>query len=46
VASPARSRLDPRKTYKGIITTGMIGGFRLNLQGVVRELKVEPIRAP
>jgi hypothetical protein len=46
VASPARSRLDPRKTYKGIITTGMIGGFRLNLEGVVRELKVEPIRTP
>lgn len=46
VASPARSRLDPRKTYKGVITTGLIGGFRLNLEGVVRELKVEPIRAP
>lgn len=46
VTSPTRSRLDPRRTYKGIITSGLMGGFRLNVEGVVRELKVEPIRAP
>ncbi len=44
VPSPARSRLDPRRTYQGVITTGLIGGFRLNIDGVTRELKVEPIR--
>lgn len=46
VASPVRSRLDPRRTYKGVITNGLMGGFRLNVEGVVRELKVEPIRTP
>lgn len=46
VASPTRSRLDPKRTYRGVITTGLIGGYRLNVEGVVRELKVEPIRAP
>ena len=46
VTSSTRSRLDPRRTYKGIITSGLMGGFRLNVEGVVRELKVEPIRAP
>ena len=46
VTSPTRSRLDPRRTYKGIITSGLMGGFRLNLEGVIRELKVEPIRTP
>ena len=46
VTSPVRSRLDPRRTYKGVITSGLMGGFRLNVEGVVRELKVEPIRAP
>lgn len=46
VASPVRSRLDPRRTYKGVITSGLIGGFRLNIEGVTRELKVEPIRTP
>lgn len=46
VASPTRSRLDPRRTYKGVITSGLIGGFRLNVEGIVRELKVEPIRSP
>ncbi len=45
VTSPVRSRLDPRRTYKGVITSGLMGGFRLNVEGVVRELKVEPIRA-
>ena len=45
ITSPARSRLDPRRTYKGVITSGLMGGFRLNVEGVVRELKVEPIRA-
>lgn len=46
VPSPARSRLDPRRTYQGVITTGLIGGFRLNIDGITRELKVEPIRTP
>lgn len=46
VASPVRSRLDSRRAYKGVITSGLMGGFRLNIEGVVRELKVEPIRAP
>lgn len=44
VTSPVRSRLDSRRTYKGVITSGLMGGFRLNVEGVVRELKVEPIR--
>jgi len=46
VTSPVRSRLDSRRTYKGVITSGLMGGFRLNVEGVVRELKVEPIRTP
>ena len=46
VAAPTRSRLDARRTYKGVITSGLMGGFRLNVEGVVRELKVEPIRIP
>ena len=46
VTSPVRSRLDSRRTYKGVITSGLMGGFRLNIEGVVRELKVEPVRAP
>lgn len=46
VSSPMRARLDARRAYRGVITSGLMGGFRLNVDGVVRELKVEPIRIP
>lgn len=45
VTTPRTQRLDPRKRYRGVITRGVLGGFRLNVEGVVREFKIEPVRA-
>lgn len=44
VVTPKTQRLRPGQRYTGVITRSVLGGFRLNVEGVVREFKVEPIQ--
>lgn len=43
VASPSRHHLDPERTYNAVIDRGFMGGFRMNVDGVRWEFKVEPL---
>jgi hypothetical protein len=43
VASPSRVHLDPERTYEAVIDRGFMGGFRMNVDGVRWEFKVEPL---
>lgn len=43
VAAPARRRLDPDRTYEAVIDRGFMGGFRMNIDGITWEYKVEPL---
>lgn len=43
VAAPTRRRLDPERTYEAVIDRGFMGGFRMNIEGITWEYKVEPL---
>jgi hypothetical protein len=43
VPTPARQRLREGRRYTGSIALGIFGGYRLELDGVPRILKVEPV---
>lgn len=43
VAAPERRWLENGRTYEGEISRGPIGGFRLNIDGIRFEYRVEPI---
>ena len=43
VASPSNSHLRPGRRYEARIDRGALGGFRMNVKGLRRELKVEPL---
>lgn len=45
VVTPTNQRLRPQREYTGVISRGIFGGFRLNVEGIVREFKVEPIES-
>jgi hypothetical protein len=42
-AVPRRRHLDPGETYTAVIDRGLIGGFRMNVEGIRFEYKVEPL---
>ena len=47
VPAPADQRLKPGRRYRGTITLGVISGYRMQLEGVPRILKVAPLaKAP
>lgn len=43
VPAPADQRLRPARSYRGTITLGVISGYRMQLEGVPRILKVAPV---
>jgi len=43
VPAPADQRLKPTRRYRGTITLGVISGYRMQLEGVPRILKVAPV---
>lgn len=43
VEAPERRHLDPEETYEAVIDRGVIGGFRMNVDGIRWEYKVEPL---
>lgn len=43
VPAPADQRLKPGRRYRGTITLGVISGYRMQLEGVPRILKVAPL---
>lgn len=43
VPTPAQQRLKNGRTYRGSITAGIFGGYRMELEGIPRILKVEPV---
>lgn len=43
VPTPVQQRLRNGKRYTGTITLGIFGGYRMQLGGIPRELKVEPV---
>ena len=45
VPAPADQRLRPGRRYRGTITLGIFSGYRMQLEGVPRILKVEPAEA-
>lgn len=45
VPAPADQRLRPGRRYRGTITLGIFSGYRMQLEGVPRILKVEPSEA-
>lgn len=46
VPTPAEQRLKNGRKYTGTITLGVFGGYRMQLNGVPRILKVEPVERP
>ncbi len=42
-AAPRRRHLDPDETYTAVIDRGLLGGFRMNVEGIRFEYKVEPL---
>ena len=43
VPVPAQQRLKSGRTYRGTISPGIFGGYRMELAGIPRILKVEPV---
>lgn len=43
VPTPVQQRLKNGRTYRGSVTAGIFGGYRMELAGVPRILKVEPV---
>jgi hypothetical protein len=43
VPAPSDQRLKPARRYRGTITLGVISGYRMQLDGVPRILKVAPV---
>jgi hypothetical protein len=43
ISSPERARLSPDRDYDALIERGVVGGFRMTVEGIRRELKVEPV---
>lgn len=43
VPAPSDQRLRPGRRYRGTITLGLFSGYRMQLEGVPRILKVEPV---
>ena len=46
VPTPREQRLVNGRRYAGTVSAGVFGGFRMQLTGVPRILKVEPVSAP
>lgn len=42
-SAPARRRLDTDRTYEAVIERGVLGGFRMTVDGIRWEYKVEPL---
>jgi uncharacterized protein YggE len=45
VPTPLQQRLKNGRTYRGTITAGVFGGYRMEVEGIPRILKVEPVKA-
>jgi len=43
VTAPERRRLERGQSYEAVIDRGMFGGFRMNIDGIRWEYKVEPM---